>query len=267
MDDAHHVITGACSDYADKRDSQCLENIVEITKENLSENEIELQEITADTGYSSGEALKYLDENNIDAFIPNFGQYIPHREGFIYNKEQDQYECQRGNRAILTFKGERTDSKGYTKKTYRSSESVCKNCPLREQCCGKTTKFKKIDDGIHKPLYDKMHQKMQSPYAKRMSRIRSKTVEPVLGTLKNFLNMQRVNTRGIKQANKHVLMAALCYNLKKLMKFNRPKLKFNYQLLEIDAKNTQNVLAFLLLRFIVRYRFSHHSMNFYFSHS
>ncbi|MBK6331205.1 MAG: transposase [Bacteroidetes bacterium] len=78
--------------------------------------------------------------------------------------------------------------------------------------------------------------KMLSPYAKRMSRIRSKTVEPVLGTLKNFLNMQRVNTRGIKQANKHVLMAALCYNLKKLMKFSRPKLKFNFQQLEIELK-------------------------------
>ena len=34
VDDAHHVITGACSDFADKRDSQCLEQIVELTEEN-----------------------------------------------------------------------------------------------------------------------------------------------------------------------------------------------------------------------------------------
>lgn len=256
VDDAHHVITGACSDYADKRDSQCLENIIELTKENLAECEIELNEITADTGYSSGEALNYLNEQNIDAYIPNFGQYVPHREGFIYNKEQDQYECQRGNKAILPFKGERTDSKGYTKKTYRSSESVCKHCPLRELCCGKATKFKKIDDSIYKPLYDKMHEKMQSAYAKRMSRIRSKTVEPVLGTLKNFLNMQRVNTRGIKQANKHVLMAALCYNLKKLLKFKRPKLKFNYQQLEMELKNGQISLQILLFGDPITYSYS-----------
>jgi hypothetical protein len=31
--------------------------------------------------------------------------------------------------------------------------------------------------------------------------------------------MKRVNTRGIKLANKHVLMATLTYNLKKYMKF------------------------------------------------
>jgi len=258
VDDAHHVITAACSDYADKRDAQCLENIIEITKENLAENEITLNEITADTGYSSGEALKYLDKNNIDAYIPNFGQYIPHREGFIYNKKLDQYECQRGNKAILPCKGVRTDSKGYSKKTYRSSESICKDCPFREQCCGKTTKFKKIDDSIHKPLYDKMHIKMQSPYAKRMSRIRSRTVEPVLGTLKNFLNMQRVNTRGIQQANKQVMMAALCYNLKKLMKFNRLKVKYNIQQAEIKLKTTSNHFKKAILLLMIRNRLSLH---------
>ena len=58
-----------------------------------------------------------------------------------------------------------------------------------------------------------------------MVRVRSKTVEPVIGTLVNFTNMKRVNTRGIKQANKHVLMAALTYNLKKYLKFITKKTK------------------------------------------
>lgn len=31
--------------------------------------------------------------------------------------------------------------------------------------------------------------------------------------------MKRVNTRGIKNANKHVLMASLTYNLKKYLRF------------------------------------------------
>lgn len=229
VDDAHHVITGACSDFADKRDSQCLEKIVELTEENLNENGIELEELLADGGYSSGEALKYLNQKNISAYIPNFGQYKPEREGFIFNKELNQYECikEGSNKAILKFKGEKTDSKYYTKHSYRSSESDCKNCPLREQCCGKSTKYKKIDHSIHKEHYDRMHQKLtQNPrYAKKMVRVRSKTVEPVIGTLVNFTNMKRVNTRGIKQANKHVLMASLTYNLKKYLKFITKKTK------------------------------------------
>jgi transposase len=227
VDDAHHVITGACSDFADKRDSQCLEQIVELTEENLNENSIELEELLADGGYSSGEALAYLHKKNINAYIPNFGQYKPEREGFTFNKEENYYQCTKpeGNQAKLLFKGEKTDSKGYTKRTYRSSESDCKNCPLREQCCGKSTKFKKIDDSIHKEHYDRMHQKLtqNEKYAKKMSRIRSKTVEPVIGTLVNFTNMKRVNTRGIKNANKHVLMASLTYNLKKYLRFTIKK--------------------------------------------
>ena len=227
VDDAHHVITGACADFADKRDSQCLEQIVELTEENLNQNNIELQELLADGGYSSGEALAYLHQKNIDAYIPNFGQYKPEREGFTFHKEENYYQCNKpkGNQAKLLFKGEKTDSKGYTKRTYRSSEGDCKNCPLREQCCGKSTKFKKIDDSIHKEHYDRMHQKLTQnvQYAKKMSRVRSKTVEPVIGTLVNFTNMKRVNTRGIKNANKHVLMAALTYNFKKYLRFTIKK--------------------------------------------
>lgn len=221
VDDAHHVITGACADFADQRDSQCLPKIMDQVLDNLAQHDIQIEQITADTGYSSGESLKYCEEKGLDAWIPNFGQYKASRAGFEYNKELDQYECQRGNKAILIFKGERTDSKGYTKRTYRSSETDCGKCPFREECCGKKTKFKKIDDSIHKEYYDRMHAKLhQNPqYAKRISRIRSKTVEPVLGTLLNFMNMRRVNTRGIKQANKHIIMAAMAYNLQKYLKF------------------------------------------------
>lgn len=57
-----------------------------------------------------------------------------------------------------------------------------------------------------------------------MKKLRQSTVEPVLGTLVNFLGMRRVNTRGIKLANKCMMMAAIAYNLKKMLKFkiNRP---------------------------------------------
>ena len=66
-----------------------------------------------------------------------------------------------------------------------------------------------------------MHQKLNEncAYTKKMVRVRSKTVEPVIGTLVNFTNMKCANTIGIKNANKHVLMASLTYNLKKYLRF------------------------------------------------
>ena len=222
VDDSSHVITAAGADFADKRDSQCLEHILNQTISNLKENEITLAQIAADTGYSSGTVLKYCDDKNIDAYIPNFGQYKNEREGFIYNQEKDQYECTRGNKAVLPFRKIKESHDKNRMKVYRSNNSKCKDCPLRASCIG-TSDFKKIEHSIHKPLYDAMHEKLKSKYAKTIMRKRSSTVEPVLGSLINFTNMKRINTRGIKQANKHILMAALTYNLKKYLKFKTNK--------------------------------------------
>lgn len=218
VDTSHHVITGIQADYSNKRDSQSLEQLTEQTKENLWENELYIEEILADSGYSSGSALAYLEQQQLTGYIPNFGKYKPQREGFIYNKEKDQYECTQGGKAILPYKSTSTDPLGFEKKSYRSSSKVCKNCPLRKKCIGQTT-YKKIDDSIHKHHYDKMHERMQSHYAKRMMHLRSSTVEPVLGTLINFTGMRRIWTRGIKSANKFMICAAVAYNLKKYIRY------------------------------------------------
>ncbi len=258
VDDAHHVITGACSSSAGNRDSQNLAEILTQTINNLKANEITIEQVIADAGYSSGEALAFCESHNIDAYIPNFGQYKSEREGFIYNAEKDQYECQRGKRAVLPFKRIATDSKGYSKRVYRSDNSKCKDCPLRTSCIGKSD-FKKIEDSTDKPYYDRMHQKLTSnpQYAKKMSRIRSKTVEPVLGTLMNYLNMRRVNTRGMAGANKHVLLSATAYNLKKLMKFNREKVKTvaaSVQKVSLQAREDLNFLTALIQRNYIHFK-------------
>ena len=245
VDDAHHVITGAMADHADKRDSQCLAAIAGQTKINLALNEITIDQIAADAGYSSAEALRYCKDNNLDAYIPNFGKYKPTREGFIYNQELDQYECQQGNRATLPFKKIARGNDNYEMKVYRSSNKLCKDCPLRATCIGKSD-FKVITESTEKPLYDAMYQKMQTAYAKRITKIRSKTVEPVLGTLINFTNMRRVNSRGIEQASKHVLMAALSYNLKKYMKWSTRKAIAKVMELNVPLDAIQNGLNMAL---------------------
>jgi len=220
VDTAHHVITQIQTDYADKKDSQCLPSLVKNTISNLTEEGLQVEEVYADAGYSSGEALKSLEENNIIGYIPNFGQYKPSREGFTYDKENDRYTCSRG--IHLPFKKLITTSLGYKMKVYRSSAKDCGPCPLRSVCIGKSD-FKKIDDTIDKHLYDKMHVRLQTVNREKVRQLRSSTVEPVLGTLVNYLAMRRVNTRGIKQASKCIVMSAIAYNLKKLLKWEQRK--------------------------------------------
>lgn len=220
VDTEHHVITHMEAYHADKKDAQCLPDVIKGLKENLAPEGIIIEQILADTGYSSGQALKTLEEHNITGYIPNFGQYKHEREGFTYHKEGDYYSCPKNKK--VEFKKVK-DNNGYAMKEYRTSRKDCALCPLRSTCIGKSFE-KSIRDTIDKPYYDKMHERLRTPYARKMKKLRQSTVEPVLGTLINFLAMKRMNTRGIKLANKCMLMAAIAYNIKKMMKFksNRP---------------------------------------------
>ena len=218
VDTAHHVITYIQAHRADKKDSQCLPKVIQGLKENLLPEGLLIDQIIADTGYSSGQALKALEENNITGYIPNFGQYKSEREGFTYHKEGDYYSCPQNKK--VEFKKIK-DNHGYGMREYRSSRKDCGPCPLRQSCIGKSFE-KKIRETVDKPYYERMHARLQTPYAKGMKKLRQSTVEPVLGTLVNFLGMRRVNVRGIRHANKCMIMAAIAYNIKKLLKFKGP---------------------------------------------
>nr|WP_255554264.1 transposase [Mesonia aestuariivivens] len=54
---------------------------------------------------------------------------------------------------------------------------------------------------------------------------RQSTVEPVFGTLTQFMGLRKVNTLGLKQANKCMQLSAIAYNLKKYLKFIEKRTK------------------------------------------
>lgn len=215
VDTDSHVICGAMADFADKRDAQSLSKIVDQTIESLDKRGIPLQEVLADTNYSSGKALRYLEDKSINAYIPNFGPYKPNREGFTYYPDGDYYMCSQGR--VITFKKIST-RENKIRKMYWTSRADCKDCPCKTECIGKK-RFKAIEDTIYKPLYDRMHERVTSKKGEQMKNLRSATVEPVLATLLCFVGMRKVYTKGIDLANKHVLMAATAYNIKKLLNF------------------------------------------------
>jgi len=236
VDTASHVICGAMADFADKKDSQSLPAIVEQTRENLKSENISVEEVLADTNYSSGDSLKYLEDNNITGYIPNFGLYKSEHEGFTYHPEGDYYRCSQGVK--LPFKGIRKRSEGDKKiKQYWSLKKDCACCPLKDSCANKHGN-KVLMDTTDKPYYDRMHQKVSGRKGKRMKKIRSATVEPVLGTLLQFQGMRKVYTKGIKLAGKHVLLACTAYNIKKLLRYKEIKLIYQAAAGSISEKKS-----------------------------
>jgi transposase len=220
VDTSSHVICGAMADFADKRDAQSLPVLVDQVSQNLGREGIQIEDILADTNYSSGESLKYLESKGLGGYIPSYGPYKYKRDDFTYNSEEDYYICSQGKK--LPFKRIRDRKSDGISKVYWSSKTDCKNCPQKAKCLGKSS-FKCLMDTIDKPYYDRMHERVKTKKGKQMKTLRSSTVEPVLGTLLLFLGMRKVYTKGIELANKHVLLASTAYNIKKLMKFKVAK--------------------------------------------
>jgi transposase len=219
VDTESHFITYIQAFPGNAADNVSLPEILNHVVENMNENNIRVKEILADTGYSSGEAIRALIGHDIGGYIPNPGNYKHSREGegFIYDTDNDLYTCVNGVRLPFRRIESAYNKPTILKKIYESNISDCKNCSLKSSCAN-AKGFKKLVDSIDKPLYEYMQQRIESRKGKQMKRLRSSTVEPVFGSLINHTGLKRINTKGLKQANKCMLVAATAYNLKKLLK-------------------------------------------------
>jgi len=103
-----------------------------------------------------------------------------------------------------------------------------------------------------------MHLRLQTPYARRMKKLRQATVEPVLGTLINFLGIRRIWTRGLKSANKFMLGAAITYNIKKWLNHQERKLKTAVIALPPCRNELKNTLKGLCYWLFATYCFTRH---------
>jgi transposase len=216
VDTQNHVITHIQAFHADKGDAPCLPEILTQVAGNLKDNGLKMEEALADSGYSGEAALLFLADHNIKGYIPNKAgcRSRESREGFNYDKQHDRYICPEGK--YLTFHNFKKAENANTHKIYRTSVKDCKDCPFKSTCAN-LQGFKVFKDSVAKDLYIEMQERMQTVQGKRARKRRQSTVEPVLGTLINFTGMKQVNTKGIKLANKSMIMAAVAYNLKKLV--------------------------------------------------
>jgi transposase len=217
VDKAQGVIAHMQADYADGKDNQFLISIVEALEKRFQTHHLSLKKVVADAGYSSGEVYQYLEKRDITAYIPIHGQFIVEREGFKYDQKQDSFICSQGK--VLAFSRYFIDREYRLRKTYRASRRDCNQCPIREQCLGKAAKEKKFDITYFYHYYQGAYQRQISSKGQYHKKLRQSKVEPVLGTLINFLGLRRLNARGKSAAHKVMLMAAVAFNLKKLLKY------------------------------------------------
>ena len=137
----------------------------------------------------------------------------------VYNKEKDHWICPKEK--IIPFKKVFHEKKNNTKKReYRASKHICKGCAIRSECL-KSAQEKKFTITYYREEYERVKQRIKSKRGRYMKSKRQSTVEPVFGTLTQFMGLRKINTIGIKQANKCMLLSGMAYNLKKFLKFTQ----------------------------------------------
>lgn len=252
VDTAHHVITHAQSFRADGKDCRDLITIAEQLQTRLRQQGLQIEKILADGAYSNGENYQYLEQNSIIPYIPLLGGALSGSEGFIYDEQSDWYICR--NNKILKGSGRVVDDgRGHPVKKYFSLQSDCNNCPLRNSCISDKAKTKKVQHSIYKAELERAKARQQTVKARVMKRKRSSTVEPVWGTLINFTGMKRLNARGLKAANKMLLLAATVYNLKKWLRFTAPKINIKAMvMLQTKTREIFCLIKNILLQLILR---------------
>ena len=91
-------------------------------------------------------------------------------------------------------------------------------------CIGKTAKEKKFSVTYYRAEYERNNKRVNSKHGRYLKSKRQSTVEPVFGTLTQFMGLRKINIIGIVQANK-VMHRTAAYNLKKCLKFIQKRSK------------------------------------------
>ena len=219
VDEGHGVISHVQADFADRRDSTLLPSIIVPLHQRLLAHTLPVSGVVADTNYSNGLNYALLEARGITPWIPVFGWYKPETEGFTHEQETDCFTCPAGK--PLPFKRFDSDQDGRLSKRYSAATGDCRRCPRKPTCIPKS-KSRKITRTAYDAHYRRALAQQQSQQGRRMRRLRQRTIELVFGSLLQYYGLRRVNTRGRSSAHKTMLLMAIAFNSKKLLKY-KPK--------------------------------------------
>jgi transposase len=219
------IIANNVSHAPDDRD-ELIPMIEEVEKNvgKLSED----TEVSADNGYFSGPNLKYLEDKELNGFIPNSkqaqrmkGKTVTNdpfgKECFEYDEKNDVFICP--NKEILIFRHEYYN-KDIKKKTRVYYTENCGDCPYKQQCLKESSKpYRRIKADDFEGFKRRMAKKMKSEKAKEKLKLRMKIVEHPFGDIKYNMGLIEFLTRGDEKVSIEFNLACVAHNIKRIMSF------------------------------------------------
>lgn len=213
-DGANGIILAAGCEGADVGDIQAAQPVLEESQRTLQKHELTLGTVVADAGYDGADFHAAVEEMGATP-ITNYKQDSAKKEegfkkaDFRYEAEADSYLCPAGKRLCRWREGER-------KVSYRANPKECAACVHRAKCAGES-QARQIMRHRHEGSREGNIARCHSQEGRQALRRRRHIVEPPFGHMKTYGGMSRINCRGKLKATVKVVLAAVAWNLIKLV--------------------------------------------------
>lgn len=209
--------------------------------------------VTADTGFSSEETMKYLFDREIDAVVPD-NQFRKRQDAFAesetYNRHKEQRKKTRLDRAKseakipssefkvdlvakicvcpagkeMMYHGDHEGTRG-TYSRFRGKLTDCRECSMSKQCMmnpvkGKGRQVQFLNGDQTKVSYiDLMKQKIDSEEGARLYSRRMWTIEPVFGNICSNKGLDEFGLRGTEKVTGQWRLFGTVHNVEKLWRY------------------------------------------------
>jgi transposase len=182
--------------------------------ETLAERGLEVRAVVADKGHHSGENRAGLEERELVGLIasPNTARGKPgfRREDFTYDPERDLLVCPAG---VLLRRRQLPEGAA---RQYQARGSDCRACPHFGVCTQSQT-GRSVSVPVHEELISANRERVRAVEWRPLLQIRRQRGEAPFGCFKQFGGLRRFAGRGLAYATKKTLMAAVGWNLLRLL--------------------------------------------------
>ena len=210
VDTQHHLIVAHEVTNVGSERTQ-LANMAQQAKEAIHCDELT---VVADRGYYNGTEILACDQAGVTAYVPrtqtsnNQARGLFGRGHFIYQPDEDEYECPAGQRLIY-----RCADKASGRVIRRYWSSACPQCSLKPKCT--TGKERRMGRWEHEAVLEAMEERVDRK--PDCMRIRGRTVEHPFGTIKSWLGPTHFQMKRLEHVSTEMSLHVLSYNLKRML--------------------------------------------------
>lgn len=208
------VIVTAGAEWANVSDQADFLQRVDEATETLAERGLELQAVVADKGHHSGENLAGIEERGLVGLIssPNTCRGEPgfQRIDFCYDADRDLFVCPAG------VELRRRQMAEGAARQYQARGSDCRACE-HFGVCTKSKTGRSVSVPVHEELIQANRERVRTPEFRPLMQIRRQRGEGPFGYFKQYGGLGRFMGRGLDYATKKTLIAAVGWNLLRLL--------------------------------------------------